>query len=63
MTTTVTVETCIWPVEVRTFPLNNRFPVEGGEWSAPTIVAPNCKRTFYIHSGADIMVRELDVPD
>lgn len=61
MTTSVTVKTCSWPVEVRTFPLNNREPVEGGEWSEPQRVEPNSVREFYIHDGCDIMVRELPI--
>jgi hypothetical protein len=62
MTTSVTVKTCSWPVHVRTFPLQNRVPLEGGAWSAPTEIPPFTERTFHIHDGLDIMVRELPLP-
>lgn len=60
MTTTVTVTTHDWPAEVRTFPLSNREPVEGAEWSEPTRVEPNSKREFVVHDGQDVCVRELE---
>lgn len=61
MTTTVTVKTHDWPVEVRTFPLANREPVEGADWSEPQRVEPNSSREFVVHDGQDLMVKELAI--
>lgn len=62
MTTTITVEACSWPVQVRFFPLSDRCPLEGGEWSEPQLVAPNTKRVFHIYDGVDLMVHECPLP-
>lgn len=59
MTTTVIVKTCSWPVQVRSFPLENRQPVEGANWSAAERVEPDSERTFYVHDGIDLLVQEL----
>lgn len=62
MTTTITVEACSWPVEVRFFPLMNGDPVDGATWGEPQRVEPMTKRTFHIHNGVDIMAHELPLP-
>lgn len=62
MTTTVTVETCSWPVEVRFFPMRDRSPVEGAAWGEPQRVEPMSKRVFHIHDGVDMLVHELPLP-
>jgi len=59
MTTTVTVTTHDWPAEVMSFPLNNREPVEGGEYQKVGEVEPNSTGSFVVTSGQDILIREL----
>ncbi|ESZ88350.1 MAG: hypothetical protein Q27BB25_04590 [Blastomonas sp. CACIA14H2] len=59
MTTSVTVKTCSWPVRVWTAPRE----IEDSDWENPVDVAPNSERTFYVHSGIDLCVRELPLPD
>lgn len=59
MTTTVTIKTHNSPAEVRTFPLADRVPVEGAEWSEPERIEPNSERMVTVHTGQDVMVREL----
>jgi hypothetical protein len=58
MTTTVTVTTHDWPVEVQSFPLNDRVPVEGADWSTIGKVEPNSSGSFVVHSGVDVLIRE-----
>lgn len=58
MTTMVTIEAYSWPVDVHTFPVSGGEPVEGGEWSTPERVEPHTKRTFYVHSSQDLLIRE-----
>lgn len=62
MTTTVIVKTHAWPARVQTFPLRGREPIEGAEWSAGELVEPNSERTFHVHDGQDVCVRELPIP-
>lgn len=59
MTTTVTVKTHAWPVEVRTFPLAGRVPVDGAQWSEGQRVEPHSSRDFVVHDGQDLLVHEL----
>lgn len=59
MTTTVTVTTNDCPAIVRTFPLTNRVPQIGGEWSEGTRVEPHSSQEFVVHDGQDICVGEL----
>lgn len=59
MTTTVIVQTHDWPAEVLAFPLNNREPIEGGEWKMIGEVEPNSSGRFYVTSTSDLLVREL----
>jgi hypothetical protein len=59
MTTKVTVTTHDWPVEVMEFPLRDRFPVEGGEWRKIGALGKNMSGEFTVHSGRDLMIREL----
>lgn len=63
MTTTVIVKTHSWPAEVFSFPLNDRVPLEDGEYAVIGTVEPNCESEFVVHSGQDILVRELPEPD
>ena len=62
MTTTITVEACSWPVEVRFFPLADRHPLADGDWSNPITIDPHTKRTFHVHDGVDLMVHECPLP-
>jgi hypothetical protein len=59
MTTTVTVTTHSWPAEVQAFPLNNRVPLEDGDYTVVGRVEPNSAGSFVVHSGQDLLVREL----
>lgn len=60
MTTTVTVTTHDWPVEVLEFPLGpDRVPVEGASFSKIGCVEKNSSGVFYVHSGRDLLIREL----
>lgn len=59
MTTTVTVQTHSWPAEVSSFALNDRKPSDDAEWTKIGEVPPNSSGAFVVHSGQDIMVREL----
>lgn len=56
------IETCDWPVEVQTFPLDGRVPRADGEWSVLATVPPRQTRRFHVHDGIDLMVRELPIP-
>jgi hypothetical protein len=59
MTTTVTITTHDWPVEVMQFPLDaEREPVEGGEWATLGKVEKNSRGVFHVHSGCDLLIRE-----
>lgn len=63
MTTTVTVKTHDWPVQVLGFPLVDRQPVEGGEYEGLAIVPPNSEQEFHVHCGQDVLVKELPIPE
>lgn len=62
MTTTVTVDACSWPVQVRFFPMKDHAPVDGAEWSEPQLIEPNTKRVFHVHAGVDLLVHECPLP-
>jgi len=62
MTTSVTVNTCSWPVRVSIFPVVDGQPAPDGEWTKVAEVEPESTRTFYVHSGADLLVQELPLP-
>lgn len=60
MTTTVTITTHDWPVEVLQFPLDaERAPIADAEWSKLGEVEKNSRGVFHVHSGADLLVREM----
>lgn len=60
MTTTVTITTHDWPVEVMQFPLGpDREPIEGAEWSKLGEVEKYSRGVFHVHSGSDLLVREM----
>jgi len=59
MTTRVTITTHDWPVKVSGFPLDDREPLDGGDWADLGAVPPNSGQDFHVHSGQDILVREL----
>lgn len=62
MTTKVKVTTHDWPASVQAFPLRNREPVEGGEYTEIGRVDPHSEAEFVVHDGQDILVRELPLP-
>ncbi len=62
MTTKVKVITHDWPASVLAFPLLNREPVEGGDYTEIGTVEPYSEREFVVHDGQDILVRELPLP-
>jgi hypothetical protein len=60
MTTKVTVTTHDWPVEVFEFPLGpGRVPMKDGSYTKIGEVAKNSSGEFAVHSGRDLLVREL----
>lgn len=59
MTTTVTLKTHDWPVQVLEFPLIERQPVEDAEYVELAIVPPHSSRDFHVHSSADLLFKEL----
>ena len=63
MTTTVTVKTHDWPVSVQQFPLEDREPIKGAEWSEIEVVPANSIKEFHVHSGVDLMFKELEPRD
>lgn len=63
MTTSVTVKTCSWPVVVSSYPLIEGKAAPAGEWTEIGRLEPNAERTFYVHSGIDLLVQELPLPE
>lgn len=62
MTTTVKVTTHDWPAKVDAFPLDNREPINGSEFSELAIVPPHSEEEFCVHDGQDLLIRELEMP-
>ena len=62
MTTTVTVTTHSWPVQVIGYPCADGQPIKGSIWQVIGRVEPGTARDFYVHSGMDICIQELPLP-